>query len=193
MTGIVLAGGTSRRFGRDKLEEPIEGEPMLHRAIHAVAPLCHEILVSVPFDGDAPSTPEDVAAVLVREQRPDEGPLIGLWTALGEASYPLALVVAGDMPFMSGEALGLLVDGLQDTASSVVVLADGDIVRPLPCAVRATSRQRLQELIAAGERRLRTLVWEFPLATVPEGSWRALDPSGGSLRDIDRPEDLAGP
>jgi molybdopterin-guanine dinucleotide biosynthesis protein A len=163
---------------------------MLHRAIHAVAPLCHEILVSVPFDGDAPTTPEDVATVLVRDQRPDEGPLVGLWTALGEASHPIALVVAGDMPFMNTGALDLLVAALEDPSVSVSGLADGETVRPLPCAMRVAGRDTLQDLVAAGERRLRTLVWEFPLVAVPEEAWRALDPSGGSLRDIDRPEDL---
>ena len=192
MTGIILAGGTSRRFGRNKLEEPIEGEPMLHRAIHSVAPLCHEILVSVPFDGDAPSTPEDVAVVLVRDQRPDEGPLIGLWTTLREASLPSALVVGGDMPFLNTEVLRILTEELEERSAPVVALQDGEVVRPLPCAMRVSAREELQRLVAGGERRLRALVERFPLASVAEERWRISDPSGGTLTDVDRPTDLAG-
>lgn len=160
---------------------------MLHRAIHSVASLCHEVLVSVPFDGETPSTPEDVAVVLVRDQRPDEGPLVGLWTTLGEASYPVALVVGGDMPFLNTAVLRLLIGELESPGVSVAALADVEVARPLPCAMRSSAREDLQRLVAGGERRLRALVEAFPLATVAEERWRALDPSGGSLTDIDEP------
>jgi molybdopterin-guanine dinucleotide biosynthesis protein A len=164
---------------------------MLHRAIHSLAPLCAEILVSVPFCGETPSTPADVSTVSVRDQRPDEGPLIGLWTTLREASEPIALVVAGDMPFMRTAVLALVVEALENSEASVACLADAEAPRPLPCAFRVGEREKLQGLIAAGERRLRALISEFPLVVVPQERWRALDPAGGSLRDIDRPVDLA--
>ena len=71
MTGIVLAGGRSARFGRDKLAEPIDGVPMLHRVVRTLASQCDETIVSVPFDGPVPDTPEDVAVVLVRDGHAD--------------------------------------------------------------------------------------------------------------------------
>lgn len=191
MTGIVLAGGSSERFGRDKLAEPVDGQPMLHRAIRALAPLCDEVLVSVPFDGPAPQTPEDVPTVVVRDQRPDEGPLIGLWSALRQVESPLALVVAGDMPFLERTVLQLLVtEAAVHPEASVVGLNDGKAVRPLPCALRPTILDELTRITAGGERRLRALVWEFPVAAVPRDSWIRLDPAGGSLKDVDEPADV---
>ena len=191
MTGIVLAGGHAERFGRDKLAERVNGVPMLHRATRSLARLCDEVLVSVPFDGPAPVTPEDVAVVLVRDQRPDQGPLVGLWSALAQVSTPLVLVAGGDMPFLSHEVLDRLVEEASaHPEATVVALADGDVVRPLPCALRAETLERLTELTASGERRLRALVREFAVRAIPEPVWRALDPDGGSLRDVDRPEDL---
>jgi molybdopterin-guanine dinucleotide biosynthesis protein A len=38
----VLAGGRSTRFGRDKLLEPLDGEPLLWRSIRALAGVCDE-------------------------------------------------------------------------------------------------------------------------------------------------------
>ena len=189
---MVLAGGRSERFGWDKLAEPVEGVPMLHHAIRAVAPFCDEMVVSVAFEGKAPPMPEDVAVVLVRDRVPDEGPLAGLCTALGLVSTPLALVAAGDMPRLSSAVLGLMLrEAVSHPDAQVVALRDGEKVRPLPCVVRAEAAPHLDELVASGERRLRALVQEFPLAVVAESEWRALDPAGGSLQDVDRPEDLA--
>ena len=37
VSAIVLAGGASTRFGRDKLAEPVDGRPLLHHAAEAVA------------------------------------------------------------------------------------------------------------------------------------------------------------
>lgn len=190
VTGIVLAGGTSRRFGRDKLQEPIEGEPMLHRAIHSLAPLCQEVLVSVAHVGEPPTVPEDVQVVMVRDRRPEEGPLMGLSTALAEAAHPMALVVGGDMPYVHTAVLALLLAALADPTASVACLSDDESLRPLPCALRSAEGDRLRGFVDAGERRLRTLIREFPVTTVPDGTWRALDPEAASLRDIDRPGDL---
>lgn len=187
----MLAGGRSERFGRDKLAEPVGDAPMLHHVIRALATLCDEVLVSVPSDGPAPSTPPDVGVVLVRDQRPDEGPLIGLWTSLAQVSTPLALVAGGDMPYLVPEVLSRLVQEAGEHPEALVVcLDDGGTVRPLPCVLRAEAAVRLTEITAAGERRLRALVWEFPTAVVPEGAWRTLDPEGRSLRDVDKLSDL---
>jgi molybdopterin-guanine dinucleotide biosynthesis protein A len=171
--------------------EPVDGTPMLHRAIRAVALSCDEILVSVPFDGDVPEMPSDIPVVLVRDQRPDQGPLIGLWTVLPHLTTNLALVVAGDMPFLERAVLELLVQEARANPDvAVVALDDGNAVRPLPCALRPDMYEGLTALTASGERRLRALIWGFPSSSVPADLWRPQDPAGGSLRDVDRPEDL---
>lgn len=191
MTGVVLAGGTSARFGRDKLVEPVGGEPMLYAAIRAVAPVCDEVLVSVAADGDVPPTPEDVPVVIVRDDRADEGPLAGLNSAMGQVSTSLVVVVGGDMPFLQHQVVHVLVEYARSHPEApVVALDDGEAVRPLPSVIRREIASRLGSLVDSGERRLRALVREFPVAAVPPGTWLPLDPERRSLRDVDRPEDL---
>ena len=72
---IVLAGGRSSRFGRDKLAEPVDGRPLVHHAIDAVRPIATEIIV-VAAPGANPALPMDVT--LVHDAVAFEGPLAGL-------------------------------------------------------------------------------------------------------------------
>ena len=59
VAAIVLAGGRSSRFGRDKLVEPIAGRPMLDHVIDRLRPMVADIVVVVSSDA-RPGVPADV-------------------------------------------------------------------------------------------------------------------------------------
>jgi len=190
-TGIVLAGGRSERFGRDKLAEPVPERPLLHLPVLALAAVCEEVLV-VAAPGATPDLPDGAARVL-HDGEPQPGPLAGLVVGLEEASAPLVLVVGGDMPTLSAAVLRELADDAHETAAVAVALSDGDEVRPLPCALRRDEAlAAARGLLVTGERSLRSLLSRLAVRAIPEESWRALDPEGETLRDVDRPEDLEG-
>ena len=102
-SGIVLAGGRSARFGRDKLAESIDGRPLLHLAAEAVATVATDVIIVAPPDV-VPPLPDGVR--LVHDEAAFEGPLAGCTTGLIAAREPLVLVVGGDMPALSGPVLG---------------------------------------------------------------------------------------
>jgi molybdopterin-guanine dinucleotide biosynthesis protein A len=190
---IVLAGGRSSRFGRDKLAEPVDGRPLLDHAIGAVlalAPDVDAIVMAVP--GSAPTIPDRTR--LAHDDEAFQGPLSGVSAglrALG-ADVDLVAVVGGDMPALSSAVLRMLLDAIATNPDcDAAVLADGDGHRPLPSALRRGPAMLVAaSLLAAGERRLRALVTELETVVIPESAWRALDPTGGSLLDIDTPGDL---
>jgi molybdopterin-guanine dinucleotide biosynthesis protein A len=186
---IVLAGGRSSRFGRDKLAEPLDGRPLLHHAIDAVRPIAAEIIV-VAAPGASPALPPDVT--LVHDPVAYEGPLAGLLAGLAAARSPTVLVVGGDMPALSVPVLGSMVALLTESDANAVVLEHGGRGRPLPMALRREpGLATASALIAGGERRLRGLADALSAAVLPEAAWRALDPDGETLRDIDTEADLA--
>ena len=71
---VILAGGRSSRFGRDKLAEPVDGRPLLRHAIDAVRPIATEIVVVAAPDA-TPDVPADVR--VVHDPVAFEGPLAG--------------------------------------------------------------------------------------------------------------------
>ncbi len=190
VAAIVLAGGRSARFGRDKLVEPIDGRPMLDHAIVAVGAVATEVVVVGPSDGTSVARP---GVTRVNDEIPFEGPLAGLAAGLHalDPGVERLLVVGGDMPTLVPAVLDRLVAALDRHEASV--LADDDGPRPLPMAIRrSVASPAADRLIGSGERRLRALLRELDVDVVPPSTWRALDPTGQTLRDVDVPEDLPG-
>jgi molybdopterin-guanine dinucleotide biosynthesis protein A len=188
VTAVVLAGGRSSRFGRDKLAEAIDGRPLLAHAIEAVRPVASRTLVIVAPDA-APSVPRD--AVIVHDPTPFEGPLAGLLAGLRTASDPVVLAIGGDTPGLVVDVVESMLAALDSASVDAVVLEHDGRARPLPIVLRREpALAAAADLYARGERRLRGLTEVLATHVVPEPAWRPLDPDGVTLRDIDTPADL---
>lgn len=93
-SAVILAGGLSRRMGRDKVQLPFGAETMLSRVIRLYSGAFLSVSVSINRAGRFGLLP-------VREledRRPDEGPLAGLETALLELTDPVIFLTAADLP-----------------------------------------------------------------------------------------------
>jgi molybdenum cofactor guanylyltransferase len=186
---IVLAGGRSSRFGRDKLAEPIDGRPMLEHAIESVREVATDVVVVAAPGGSRKIAPE---ATIARDELAFEGPLAGMATGLAalDPAVERVLVVGGDMPTLVPAVLERLL-AIVDRADAVI-LEDDAGPRPLPMAVRRSIAQPVAErLLASGERRLRGLLAELDaVVAIDPATWHADDPTGETLRDVDVPSDL---
>ncbi|HEV8401519.1 MAG TPA: molybdenum cofactor guanylyltransferase [Candidatus Limnocylindrales bacterium] len=188
LSAIVLAGGRSSRFGRDKLAEPIDGRPLLDHAIEAVRPVATRILVVVAPDA-APPVPADVS--IVHDPTPFDGPLAGLLAGLRAATDPVALAIGGDTPGIVVAVVDSMLAALDSAAVDAVVLEHDGRARPLPIVLRREPALAAATLLfAGGERRLRAIIEALPTHVIPEHAWRSLDPDAVTLRDIDTPADL---
>jgi len=189
VTGIVLAGGAARRFGGDKLAEPIGGLSLLELAVRALDGIVDEVIVVVaPDQAPRPGVAGEAAVTrYVHDPEPFGGPLVGVRTGLRAAADGTVLIVGGDMPSMIPAVLGRLVAG------APAALADpAGVLRPLPCALdRATALLAADALLAAGERRLRALLAGLGVVGLAWTSWGVDDPDGQTLIDIDERADLA--
>ena len=193
MTGrvgaVVLAGGRSSRFGRDKLAEPFDGRPLLHHAIAAVQAVAGEIVVVVA-PGDEPAVPE--GARIVHDAAAFEGPLAGLSAGLEalDADIERVIVVAGDMPTLQSAVLSSLLAALDDSIDLALLEVSAAAV-PLPMALRREAGlEATRRSLASGERRLRALPGVLRTTAISERTWRRDDPTGATLRDIDTQADL---
>lgn len=130
LTGVLLAGGRSRRFGSPKDLAEYEGETLRARALRLLDEVCDERIVVGRGGLDDPGT----------------GPVAAIAAGLRAASHDVVVVIPVDMPLLTAGGLRALADACRAAA----VAQRG----PLPCAV---ARQALPSF-ETGERRLRTVL-----------------------------------
>jgi molybdopterin-guanine dinucleotide biosynthesis protein A len=106
LSAVILAGGQSRRMGRDKAWLEVDGQPLIVRAVEKV----RQLGVAEIFISGRPGV--DYTALrcpVLLDQESGLGPLGGIERALHECSSPLLLVLAVDLASMTGEFLQKLV------------------------------------------------------------------------------------
>jgi molybdopterin-guanine dinucleotide biosynthesis protein A len=187
---LILAGGRSSRFGRDKLAEPIDGRTMLDHVVDRVRDVATDVVV-VAAAGASIDLPSDVE--VVQDDRSFEGPLAGLGVGLRavDPGVERVIVVGGDMPTVVPAVLARLVAALDRREAAM--LADDTRERPLPMALRrSVASPSVDRLLDDGERRLRALLQHLDVEVIPYETWLVDDPAGESLRDVDVPGDLPG-
>jgi molybdopterin-guanine dinucleotide biosynthesis protein A len=125
---VVLAGGESRRMGRDKLPLEVGGSSLVSRCVEVLSSRCEEVLLV------GSGAPEYEGLRAVPDLRPDrEGPLAGIEAGLAAARNRPVLVAAGDMPFIPAELVGFLLDLLTEKGVPAAVPVYGGRPHPL-CA-----------------------------------------------------------
>lgn len=164
----------------------------MHHAVLRLGDVCDEVVVVIAPDVPEPAMPDGANVRFVRDEREGEGPLAGLLAALEAASTELAIVAGGDMPDLSTAVLLQMLDSAGDASLDAVALQDAGRLRPLPSVMRvAAARITAYTLLRTDERSLRSLLQALRTAVVDEPAWTALDPSRGTLHDVDEPDDLA--
>jgi len=143
VTGIILAGGKSSRFGSNKALSRIDGDRLIERLCRTVGSVTGRMMLIT-------NTPEDYA-FLKLESRKDLvsrcGPIGGIYTALRTAQTPLCLCVACDMPFVRPEFLEYMVE--RSAGYDVVVPVNDGRVEPLCAVYRETCVPAIEDRIHA--------------------------------------------
>jgi molybdenum cofactor guanylyltransferase len=184
VSAIVLAGGQSRRMGRDKALIDYQGRPIIAHVIDTLRALSNDLVVV--------SNRSDLyglfGARVVPDYDPPCGPLGGIAAGLQAARHPLAVVVACDMPFLNVALLRWLI-ALAERYDAVVPQT-GDEFEPLHAVYRRECYNPIARRLERGERRVISFFADVRLRSVPESEWRMLDPAGRSLVNLNTPDDL---
>ena len=181
LTGIVLAGGSSRRMGTDKAALVVDDIVMLARVVDALRSAGADEVVVV---GGDPAAAVSVGARFEADRWPGEGPLGGLLTGLCVLATELAIVAACDLPDIDPAVVHDLASILvQHPHADAVIPIVGGRSQPLLAAYRRRCVDTLAVAFESGERRLedalRALQAEHP------------ECDGPSFADLDTPGDLA--
>jgi len=183
LTGIVLAGGASRRIGRDKAFLELGGRPLIKVVIERMAQVCAEVLVVA---GDV--RPYASLGVPVVEDRfRGVGVLGGLHAGLEAAAHELALAVGCDMPFLNPDLLRAFAVWAEGFDVAVLRHGDEKHVEPLHAAYRRTCLSAMEAAIRAGRRRIISFFPYIRVRYVAPEDATPLDPDLRSFRNVNTP------
>ena len=175
LAGAVLAGGASRRMGRDKAELVVDGTTLLFRQIDVLrtggaAPLvvsCGQVPREVP-----------AGVVCVPDRYPNSGPLGGIHAALEALHASHVAVLAVDMPLIDAAWFGWLRGSCAPGVGAIARHADGRF-EPLAAIYARESLAEMDSRLRRGDLTLQALA----AALVISGQLCAVPvPDGGKTR-----------
>jgi molybdopterin-guanine dinucleotide biosynthesis protein A len=174
---VVLAGGRSRRMGRDKALLPFAGQPLIAHIIAQVRILGDSILIGANDSGRFAF----LGCPVIADQRPDEGPLMGLMSCLAASRHELNVVLSCDVPTIDVHLLRRMIVAAEGADAVVAVDAAGR-PEPLFAVYRRSCAPVAEAILAAGGRRLTDLLERITVRRVPlpEGDW---------YRNLNTPDD----
>ena len=167
LSGLVLAGGLSTRFGSDKAAARIEGLSLLELAVRLLASCLGDVWVSVRPEQAADSLRSRFRCLA--DRHPDRGPAAGLEAAHTQAPERAWLVLACDQPGLSADEMRRLI-GERDPNCAATAFCNPDSGAPEPlCAIyEPATLAGLARAVAAGNALSpRDYLRERPLKLIP--------------------------
>ena len=164
VTGVVLAGGLSTRYGGlPKGLERVRGVRIIDRVRAALEPVVDDLLLIANDDRASEWLPDVPRAGDVLR---DVGSVAGIHAALVHAGTPV-VVVAWDMPFVPPELLRTLRDAGQDSDAAVPESDSRRGLEPLCAYYSPACTGAIERRIAAGDRRVIAFYDDVRVARVP--------------------------
>lgn len=190
-TGIILAGGRSRRMGKNKALLPLPGnhsQTFIEYLVAAIAPYCAEVLVVARDQAQFANYTFLPPARVVFDDIPDYGPLMGIKSGLRVTRTSSALVTAVDMPCVRPALLAFLLYHYQENTLLI------PLVHAVPQVLLAIYPRSILPLIETciqqGRRDPRCLLDIAPVQYIEEAQLREVDPELRSFIGVNTPEEL---
>ena len=150
-SGVLLAGGTSSRFGSPKGLASFAGQRLCDRPLSALLAVCDEVFVAANDPHAAGWFP---GLRVVRDVHDFGGGLSALATACTAASQATVLVCAWDMPFVTAALLEQLATEVDAGRKSCVPMHADSSLEPLCAAYdKRSSMRAIEDILVLGDDR----------------------------------------
>jgi molybdopterin-guanine dinucleotide biosynthesis protein A/nucleoside-triphosphatase THEP1 len=150
-TAIIMAGGGSRRMGTDKSMLPIEGRPIIERTCRRLAACFEQVLIS--------ANEADKFAFLgfevVPDKVPEQGPLMGIASALEASTNEINFVVACDIPEIETSYVRRILSEAAGSDADIIVPTTGNgRYEPLFAVYRKSALEAINKVLSSGGRKI---------------------------------------
>lgn len=182
ITGIILAGGESRRMGKDKGLCIYNGNPLIKYSIDILAPLCSKILISsnneLEYNGFGYEIVSDVFSGI--------GPIGGIYSCLKKSETENNLIISCDMPHLHSGSLEKILSFSQEY-DIVIPQHENNLYEPLAGYYSRGIIPKLEESINGNDFKLINLFNKVRFKAV---STRELPGPDLQFKNFNTPEDL---
>jgi len=185
ITAFLLAGGKSTRMGADKAFVRLDGRMLLERALELARSVASDVRIVGESAKFAPFAP------VVEDVFRECGPLGGIHAALRASRTELNVILAVDVPFVSGALLEYLIKRARGSAQATVTVAKtGGGWQPLCAVYRLEFVDAAEKALREGRYRIDALFEEARTQVI---GGEELDAAGFSLnmfRNLNTREEL---
>lgn len=178
-------------MGKDKGLLEFDGVPLAMHLARRIEPLVASVtLVGAPRRYAALGLPTipDPGGVR-RGAKVRRGPLAGIAAALAVTRSTWNLIVACDLPYLSGAWLGWLLSHAMHSSAQVVIPQTEHGLEPLAAVYRRECGTVIAAALKRGEGKVVAVLKELRLEKVYPREWRRYDPQGLVLRNMNTPAD----
>jgi molybdopterin-guanine dinucleotide biosynthesis protein A len=183
VTGVILAGGASRRMKRNKALLNLGARLMIEVIAGRLRALAAEVIIAAnDTQRYAPFADRCVADIFA-----DVGTLGGIHSGLQAAANDLAIVVGCDMPFLDPNILAWFVKAAEGV--DAVVLKQGKWLEPLHAVYRTSCLPAIESAIRAGQRQAFCFYPQVRVRYVTPAEIAHLDPNLRSFCNVNTPEE----
>ena len=185
VSAIILAGGQSRRMGRDKAWLEIGGQAIIERVLARLRPLFEEVIVVGP---PSPHL-QGLGVRVVPDELPGKGPLGGLYSGLRAGGSQWAFCCACDMPFLNKNLIAALSG--QANQADAVICRWGNKLQPLHGLYAQTCLPVIQKNLENEQKRMLGILPSLQVKYLEENFIRGYDPKGYSFFNLNTPQALS--
>jgi len=181
---FILAGGESSRMGRSKAALEVDGVPMLVRTARLVESAVGTATVIGTLNGS-----QSFGLRVIADDWPGAGPLGGIATALRASSAPWNLIVACDLPYLTGPWLDFLVARALASQADAVVPTNTRGAEPLCAVYHERCEPAIRAALEGGARKVTDGLKDVLVELIDPFEWKAFDSEGLLFKNMNTPED----
>ena len=183
LAAFVLAGGESARMGRNKALLELGGEPVIVRTAQLLA----SVVATAPVVVGSTRAQRSLGLRVLDDDWPGAGPLGGLATALRVSRAEWNLVVACDLPYLTGHWLHFLVERARKSPADAVLAAHFKGVEPLCAMYHKRCEAALRSALEKGIRKVTDGLASLRIERIEPGEWQRFDPDGSLFKNMNSP------
>jgi molybdopterin-guanine dinucleotide biosynthesis protein A len=189
--GFLLAGGKSSRMGADKAFLDFGGQTLLDRALTVMGAVCGKVTIVGDPDKFAEYGSSKYGYV-VADIFSGCGPLAGIHAALVHSTAELNLMLAVDMPFVSGELLAFLFATAEDADNHAIVTVPRTSkgFQPLCAVYRHDFAVAAEQALRAGKYKIDAAFSSVSVRVIEEDELAAAGFSEQSFFNLNTPQDV---